>query len=115
MKTRTALALSLFFLCRVTLAAPEALSPPVCREFLKQPTKYQQGWLLGYLSGINARDVLQSAGENKVKLHSLAALESPDQVFSWMQDHCKKNPDHDFSFAGFGLWLAIGAQTLKIK
>jgi len=60
-----------------------------CGHWLKPTSpaqlQIQRAWLMGYLSGVNARQAAD-------KPDTLSKLSSPEQAYVWMDKFCQKSP-----------------------
>jgi hypothetical protein len=100
------LALS-FNLCllKPAFSAPVSLfGVPDCGQWVSRKSEPDKAWLLGYLSGLNFKQV-EKGGTN-----ALSVVNSADQMFVWMTNYCQKNPMSKLSDAGLELF-----QELHIK
>lgn len=75
-----------------------------CGKWVKQPTETRKTWLLGYLTGLNTMNFIDT------KRDVLNALNSADQAFLWMDNYCKENPLKNVSEGGLDLFLEIGSK-----
>jgi hypothetical protein len=93
----------------ICLAAQSAFSQtrieqPDCGQWVKGGylTKQQHnGWLTGYLTGINfAHWSMTNEGP-------LSALSSAEQAFAWMDNYCKANPLSNVLVGGAKLMIEL--------
>lgn len=103
MKRLLLTALLAMMLSNQTWAAPatsyRAIGMADCGEWVKSQTTGTQkqsdrAWLLGFLSGLNQNDIYKNA---------LAKISSAEQIYLWMDNHCKANPLKSVGEGGFKL------------
>lgn len=68
---------------------------------------HNRGWLLGYLTGMNAASV--SLGKNPDALKGVAG----EQVWAWMDNYCKANPLEKASDGAPLLFLDLQDRAMK--
>jgi len=78
-----------------------SLGEPECGAWLTTPSSDAKAWVLGYLSGMN----LVWRAEQKLPAEPLAALSSPEEVFSWMDTYCRANPRRSLGRGGIILFF----------
>lgn len=78
---------------------------PSCDEWLELTSNGKKKWLLGFLSGMNHGFALNHKGHDP-----LEKITSSKQIFDWMDNYCKANPQLDISDGGAALF-----QELKNK
>jgi hypothetical protein len=81
-----------------------AFGIPDCGEWINTANNLKRGWLLGYMSGLNAMHVL----ENLKPEDPLRKLNSADQAFLWMDNYCKTNPLKTVGHGGWELFKELG-------
>ena len=64
---------------------------------------YMRGWLLGYMSGLNA-------GLSSAKDDSLNKINSAEQIFLWMDNFCTKNPLKTLNQGGNTLFFELNTK-----
>jgi hypothetical protein len=70
-----------------TFAAPTTtFGVSDCGKWIKEPSEARKGWVLGFLSGLNAIEAYKN---------SLSKVSSGEQIFLWMDNFCKANPLSD--------------------
>jgi len=65
-----------------------------------------QMWLLGFITGVNMRNVQNGRPDY------LGRMQSTEQGFIWVDNYCHQNPLHDTAMAGLELLNAL-AKTPK--
>jgi hypothetical protein len=97
--------LSPFLLC-VYLAQPVTgqtiYGQPDCGEWLTNRSSYEKGWLLGYMSGLSSMHDL-----NKRPGDPLDKITSPNQIYIWMDNYCRKNPLQKIGNGGVSLFIEL--------
>ncbi len=73
---------------------------PDCGQWIKEPLGSRKLWLLGYMSGLNS-------ALSDSKNDALKKINSPEQVFSWVDNYCKENPLKYVSDAGNSLFFEL--------
>jgi hypothetical protein len=64
-----------------------AVREPDCRMWLSSSGPDLKDWAVGYLSGMN----LVWNAEHKVPTDPLSMLSSQEEVFAWLNAHCRAN------------------------
>ena len=67
--------------------AGDPVREPDCRMWLSSSGPELKDWAVGYLSGMN----LVWNAEHKVPAEPLSMLSSRDEVFVWLNAHCRAN------------------------
>ena len=75
---------------------------PNCSEWLELTSNGKKKWLLGFLSGMNHGYAINHKGHDP-----LEKIASMKQVFDWMDNYCKANPQLDLSDGGMALFLEL--------
>jgi hypothetical protein len=76
--------------CLLILPPAQAGDPvhePDCSRWLKSSGPELRDWAVGYLSGMN----LVWNAEHKVPAEPLSMLSSREEVFAWLNAHCRMN------------------------
>jgi hypothetical protein len=76
--------------CLLLLPPAQAGGPvrePDCRMWLASSGPELRDWAVGYLSGMN----LVWNAEHKVPAEPLSMLSSREEVFAWLNAHCRAN------------------------
>jgi hypothetical protein len=61
-----------------------------------------EGWMAGYLSGLNVLHALNGNKDNP-----LSKITSADQIHLWMDNYCQKNPLSNVSDGGDALFIEL--------
>lgn len=77
-----------------------------CGEWTQIKHPPDKSWLLGFMSGMNIQHLILTQG----KSDPLKKVTSANQIWSWMDNYCQKNPLNKVSQGGLDLF-----QELKKK
>jgi len=71
-----------------------------CGQWVKQHTWVHNGWLMGYLSGLNTAKAFPG-------YDPLQSVNSSDQLILWMDNYCQKNPMSSLVDAATHLYIEL--------
>jgi hypothetical protein len=81
---------------------------PFCSEWNRTPSAGQKGWLMGYLSGLNAA----SEKIEYIPRDPLHALGNGANAFIWMDSYCRSNPEKSVSTGAVVLFFELVKKSM---
>ena len=112
MKTsiRVITAVAICLAAQSSFAQQTMFGRPDCGEWLNDSPSEQgmnKAWLLGFLSGLSASQVIRG--------DPLNALSSAAQAYVWMDNFCRKNPLDTVAYGAYALFFELADRSKTRK